>query len=55
MEPNLTVTKTDVARIIAEWWRQYEENPQAFQPGPDTDGESSADMFFRIAKELRIQ
>lgn len=50
----ISVSKDDVARIIGEWWRQFEADPGAFGQGPDLKGEGSAETFFRIAVELGI-
>lgn len=51
MLEHLTVTKENVASIIAAWWAEYEADPSKFQDGPDHKGEASAETFFRIAKE----
>lgn len=45
----LTVDKKDVAKIIAAWWVDYEAHPNLYEPGPDSDGKSSADCFFEFA------
>lgn len=54
LEPILVLTPEDVARIIGQWWKEHDANPERFRSGPDTEGEDSAATFFRIAGELGI-
>ena len=54
MKKTLKVSKADVEKIIAAWWKDYWARPDAFKAGPDFEGKSSADCFFEYAKKVCV-
>lgn len=48
----ITVTREQARKAFAQWWADFQADPEKFGTDADLEGKDSADTFFEYSKQF---